>query len=248
MIRISRPATPPEILVTKGTACRQRHENEVSDGAKQIAFERAVYADETVKTALIDAQHQKCAFCEHKPLAGSFGDVEHFRPKAECRQSDAHPAIRPGYYWLAYDWSNLLFACELCNRRHKRAYFPLLDPAKRCSSPADSLAGESPVFIDPGSEDPAAHIGFREHVPFAIDASERGERTIEALGLRRSALSEDRRRHYETLRLLYGVAVSGGPHATRARDVVERMTAADAEYAAMCRAAVASWQKGDVPF
>src|SRR5215468_8122036 len=68
----------------------------------------------------------KCAYCEEK-LSGQPGDVEHFRPKG--RVCDAtfrqvfidHPRwgrniAHPGYYWLAYDWDNLLPSCADCNR------------------------------------------------------------------------------------------------------------------------------------
>ena len=37
-----------------------------------------------------------------------------------------------------------------------------------------------------------SYIGFRDEVPFAINGSERGERTIESLGLRRDELNERR--------------------------------------------------------
>lgn len=55
--------------------------------------------------------------------------VEHFRPKGGWRQSPGQPIEQPGYYWLAYEWSNLFLACGPCNSRHKRNLFPLTDQA-----------------------------------------------------------------------------------------------------------------------
>ena len=58
-------------------------------------------------------------FCESKVSHIAYGDVEHFRPKAGYRQRPEDPLVQPGYYWLAYEWSNLLFCCQLCNQRFK---------------------------------------------------------------------------------------------------------------------------------
>jgi uncharacterized protein (TIGR02646 family) len=131
-------------------------------GETVFEFDRTVYAEHSVKDALIAMQHAKCAFCEAKPLHVSSGDVEHFRPKAAVRQSETSGLERPGYFWLAYEWENLLFACERCNRRHKRNLFPLVDPTMRARGPSGDLAQEQPVFIDPSAEDPTPHITFRD--------------------------------------------------------------------------------------
>jgi hypothetical protein len=106
-----------------------------------------------VKAALRIAQHDKCGFCESKVTHVAFGDVEHFRPKAAFRAIQGDALTRPGYYWLAYEWTNLLFACEPCNRRHKGNLFPLVDEATRARSHTDDITRETPLFIDPTAED-----------------------------------------------------------------------------------------------
>ena len=103
-------------------------------GAKAFAsrdFESGIYGAKSVKQALQKAQHGKCAFCESKITHIAYGDVEHFRPKAGYRQCPKDPLVRPGYYRLAYEWSNLFFCCTLCNQRFKGNHFPLADPARR---------------------------------------------------------------------------------------------------------------------
>lgn len=89
----------------------------------------------------------KCAYCETNVLqARQYGDADHFRPKGavtfrerpereskrvEARTEDhSGPAGRvvshPGYFWLAYNWKNLLPACEKCNSgRGKQDQFPI---------------------------------------------------------------------------------------------------------------------------
>lgn len=264
MIRIHRPAGAPEILRTKGLEARRALEAQLAghapppDAATPVGggtepeahvhdgstpFSREIYAHASVKTALVHMQHEKCAFCEAKPLHVSNGDVEHFRPKAAVRQADAEPLVRPGYYWLAYEWTNLLFACERCNRRHKKNLFPLQDAARRARTPRAELTEEAPLFIDPSAEDPALYIGFRDHVPYAIGGNPRGESTIEALGLRRPELMADRERHLAQFGVLRALmdeefsALEKLDHLrSRASALLDRQTRPDAEYAAMVRA------------
>jgi len=248
VIRIHRRASPPAVLLSKGLARRQQHETDIdadlasySSEARKLEFDRNIYAHESVKRDLVQMQHEKCAFCEAKPLHVSDGDVEHFRPKREVRQDDADEPRRPGYYWLAYEWTNLLFACERCNRRHKRSYFPLVDPARRAQTHRDAVADEAPLFIDPSAEDPRPYISYREHVPIAINGNARGERTIVQLGLRRRELSADRERHLSQLQTLHMAASLPDVPANlraRARTDLAKLIAPEAEYSLMCQIAV----------
>lgn len=207
MIRIHKPTTPPTVLTTQGAVENQRncsaYEHEphaYESGAKTFNFNRAIYSDDAVKRALINAQHGKCAFCESHITHDQPGDIEHFRPKKAVVRKKR--LVRPGYYWLAYDWDNLLLACALCNRRHKKNHFPLLNEGRRARKHHDAISFEQPVFIHPANEDPEALIGFREHVPFARRGNTRGRATIRELGLKRQPLMEQRAQLLETLRLL----------------------------------------------
>ncbi len=248
MIRIHRSPEAPEVLRTEGAARRRAHETEVdadlgsfTSGDSTLTFDRDVYGHQSVKTALITMQHEKCAFCEAKPLHVSDGDVEHFRPKGAVRQADSEPLERPGYYWLANEWDNLLFACERCNRRHKKNLFPVTDPGRRARSHRDTLVHEIPVFIDPAAEDPELYIGYRDHVPIAIGGNLRGEQTIDALGLRRPDLNTDREAHLETVRVLHAIATNpeiNDELRAKARTLLAKRLTVGGEYSLMCRAAV----------
>jgi uncharacterized protein (TIGR02646 family) len=253
VIRIARPADVPDALATKGAARRLEHEQSVRDhgaelqsGDRKLDFDNKIYAHAQVKKALLEMQNEKCAFCEAKPLHVSDGDVEHFRPKAAFRQDEKSRLERPGYYWLAYEWTNLLFSCERCNRRHKGNLFPLADAASRARSPAEDLAGEQPMFIDPSVEDPERHVAYREHVPFAVGASPRGEKTIDALGLRRRPLNDDREEHLKKLRCVFLIAEKLQDVAPKDRDdarkIIESAIVPGAEYSLMTRIAVEGWR------
>jgi uncharacterized protein (TIGR02646 family) len=198
VIKITKPTKAPAILLSRGSRKRTGHcddyllhKAEYDAGKRTFAFDAAIYGSETVKHALIKAQHGKCCFCERK--TGQDGDVEHFRPKAGYRQTPKGPLLRPGYYWLAYDWDNLLLACSACNQRHKRNLFPLTDPDQRATSHTDDVTQEAPLFLQPAQQDPELHIGFRKEIPYAINGSPTGKATIKALGLDRELLNEVRR-------------------------------------------------------
>ena len=196
MIRIKKPIKPPAIFQTKGEkAIKELGEqyDANSDAYKGWTFDSRIYGATSVKTALRKAQHDKCAFCESKVTHIAYGDVEHFRPKAGYRQHLRAPLAQPGYYWLAYDWSNLLFSCQICNQRHKRNYFPLVDAKKRARSHHDDVTEEQPLFIHPAEEDPHEFLEFNEEYLRPIGGNKRGEVTIEVLGLNRELIAERRR-------------------------------------------------------
>ncbi len=246
MIEVRRPAAAPPVLVTQGAArtahIRAEYRKDPAayrSGRKTFAFEAlAHYAHPTVKEALQKAQHGKCAFCESRVLHVSYGDVEHFRPKAGYRQLRRSPLKRPGYYWLAYDWENLLFVCQICNQREKRNWFPLAKGSKRARSPAHGLANEKPLFVDPSHEDPAKHLGFREHVVIAVGGSKRGKITRRGLGLNRPQLTGQRRSYFDKVEMLYELVADppASPKKEEAKELLRRMAAPDAEDSAMVRA------------
>lgn len=69
--------------------------------------------------------HEKCAYCESRTTANFPLHVEHYRPKAGVteKRNEDDPKIRdvidhPGYFWLAYEWYNLILACANCNTDH----------------------------------------------------------------------------------------------------------------------------------
>jgi hypothetical protein len=180
------------------------------------------------------------------PIA--YGDVEHFRPKAGYRQGPNDPLARPGYYWLAYEWSNLLFCCQLCNQRFKGNHFPLMDATQRAKSHHDDIKNEQPLFIHPAMEDPSDFLEFDEQYLCAIDDNVRGQATIEALGLNRDKLVEKRGDALKKLKLLikFRDHISSQIIEKSVPELVDQLTEIDehlsdctsdsGEYAAMVRA------------
>lgn len=189
MIRVLKPADGPPVLRARGTGLTEMCCRAVEAGLLPV-FDKSVYGHTSVKDALKRAQHGKCCYCEAPIAPASHGDVEHFRPKKAVRQGETDPELQPGYYWLAYTWSNLFVSCQVCNQSYKRSFFPLADASHRARSHTQEIADESPLLLDPGADDPERSIGFRREVPFGRDV--RGETTIRYLGLARLDLQESR--------------------------------------------------------
>ena len=240
MIRLRRPKQVPKVLATKGSAARQRDSEAFTKGARQFTFDPKIYGHPTVKRVLRAMQHDKCCFCESKVSHVASGHIEHFRPKSGARQGKNAPLLKPGYFWLAYEWTNLLFCCEICNSRFKGNLFPLLNPKRRARGPKGSVASEQPVFIDPTREDPSAHIGFRDEYPFAIGGSQRGAATWAALGLDREELAAQRRDHLQQVRLLQDVRDRSGDADLRAKaaDLLQKFVSDKWQWSSMARAAL----------
>jgi hypothetical protein len=104
------------------------------------------------------------------------GDIEHFRPKGEIE--GAMPDSKPGYYWLAADWDNLLLSCRNCNQKlthtifgradrvtmGKMNQFPLAPPGiyVRCHDHPNGIMDEEPcrLLLDPCKDDPEKHLEY----------------------------------------------------------------------------------------
>jgi uncharacterized protein (TIGR02646 family) len=178
------------------TAIDERAPHAVDDG---------IYGHVQVRMALEGLFRAKCAYCESSATTTSAWDVEHFRPKKRVKENPVHQ----GYYWLAYDWTNLYLACQLCNQRRldqptleepttgpaqgKLDQFPLVDEATRALEPGDDLAAEARLLLDPCADDPARHLicGLKGNLT-PIGGSPMGDATIRICNLNRKRLRRDR--------------------------------------------------------
>ncbi|HEY0050938.1 MAG TPA: hypothetical protein VGB68_16715 [Pyrinomonadaceae bacterium] len=206
MISIKKPKTAPKVLQEKGKTESESLCQKYEDGEREFEFNSDIYGHKEVKEKLIKAQKEKCFLCESRVRHISYGDVEHFRPKAAYCQDDADEMHKPGYYWLAYNWKNLFLACQICNQRFKKNLFPLEDNSKRVTSHSEDINQEKPLFINPVEDNPEDFISFRGVMPFAINGNLKGQLTIENAGLKRPELVENRRELYGKMKALYNLA------------------------------------------
>jgi len=221
MIRVKRPAgTMPKQLYKKGPGHEELLKNRAllaQGNDKDVDF--AAYRLKPVRDQLTAVFGRKCVFCESLLLGTQSGDIEHFRPKGRVVVIDPvtkQRAVKPGYYWLAARWHNLLIACQDCNRPReqengdgsravlgKASYFPLADEAGRATTAA-GVRKEQALLLHPCRDDPALHLEFTDAGGIRARAVEgipsaKGAATIEYCGLSRAELLQMRARHRRTV-------------------------------------------------
>ncbi len=205
MIQIAKTSNIPVILTTKGAAATQTNRDlydanpaEYDAGSRKFDIDSNIYGHESVKTQLIDEQAGKCCFCEADFTANGYGDVEHFRPKAGYSLTVSGRLNRPGYYWLAYDWQNLFFCCQICNQRYKKNYLPLEDETRRARNHTSDHQLETLAILHPVADEPANHLTFNQHV--INDLTPKGKKSIKGFGLDRTNVNRMREKHLQNVR------------------------------------------------
>jgi uncharacterized protein (TIGR02646 family) len=158
---------------------------------------------------------RKCAYCEGS-IASQNGDIDHFRPKKRVSNDNYKPIQgHKGYYWLAYEWTNLLPSCLKCNQRKiwekdegnitvgKLDRFPLEDENKRVFDPGTDLSSETPLLINPLIEYPEDHLEVELRTGIITWKTPRGKKCVEVFGLNiRDDLRDGRRAAVDRVRSL----------------------------------------------
>ncbi len=160
----------------------------------------------------------KCVYCESHVQVNNRGDIEHWRPKNrvtdETRQvikietEGGTTKPHPGYYWLAYEWRNLLFACADCNRPSttktgrrigKWDQFPIWGTRARKMGEESQ---ESPMLLNPVEDNPEDHLEV-DDTGVIIAKTDRGQKCIDIFGLNaRETLLDTRRKYIDDTRWL----------------------------------------------
>ena len=167
----------------------------------------SVYSNSEVKESLIDLFNGKCAYCESKFLHVYSGDIEHFRPKGEVLTKE-NVTRKPGYYWLAADWDNLLLTCRNCNQKLKHLIigetekktmgkmnqFPLTDSEKYVLNHNSNLSDEEDyrLLIQPCIDNPEEHLEFDIEYGVIRGVTDKGKKSIEVYVLQRIPLVQSR--------------------------------------------------------
>ncbi|GEM_PF-397599 len=159
MISVNRSLVEkPDSLSKKGVDETRKAIEFYSDSANHTkSFSFKAYSASDVKLALDRLFHGKCAYCESVYASIHPMDVEHWRPKGLVTKREEGriiPMVKPGYYWLAAEWTNLLPSCIDCNRQryHQEAEASslalILDADVDDTSPPDMSVLEAPIERD----------------------------------------------------------------------------------------------------
>lgn len=188
---------------------------------KNIKFRFPVAHLKTLESLLLLESHGKCGYCEQELHGPGSMEIDHFRPisgaiDSEGERSDQH------YYWLAYDWNNMLASCSECNRA-KGSKFPVVSQRISVGIMSPDLDGyEHPMILNPSRYVPGKHLSFLPSGELKALSLE-GEYTTKILKLNREDLVARRAKHVERLR----AAIRVGDEARLLHD--------DAEFAGMSR-------------
>jgi uncharacterized protein (TIGR02646 family) len=163
VIRIDRGPEPADLAMT-----RQAQLQTVS-AASSLLTDKHREAYRAWKHVLAERQRRKYCYCE-RIMTRSYNDVEHYRPSSR-------------YWWLAWTWENLLFACAQCNRSGKNDAFPMAPGSVALQFGELPPGAEQPLMLDPAADDPRRHIRFVKAngnwLPIGLD--ERGRQTLRVL-------------------------------------------------------------------
>lgn len=231
MIHIDRrEVKPPKILADpaeKGAEEIKKAIEFYADAAnREKAFPFEVYGNEEVRKALNLLFHFKCAYCESSYAGTQPVDVEHYRPKGAV-VINGKPR-KPGYYWLAARWENLLPSCIDCNRPRlqditgqnaevlgKASQFPIANESRRATAPGAEKK-ERRLLLNPCQDDPEKHLVFEfienENDPRIVDVivlpaklpngkeSPMGKESIHSYALQRPGLVMERSRRFKDIK------------------------------------------------
>lgn len=203
MIFVDRSRVPVPAILNSPKAEEARHKAEEffsrpksSRLQERHEFNRNIWLN--AGEALRVLFYGKCAFCEtHAAL-----EVDHFRPKFEASGLKKEARF-DGYWWLAYEWENLYSMCNNCIR-NKRNRFPVVGSRARLQTYGTELAREKALLLDPCADNPQNYLafqvtGFVKSRPMSrveqrrFSGYNRGEYTIEILGLNRTDLVQGRK-------------------------------------------------------
>lgn len=212
MIGYKRPLAPKEYFSdTKISDARVKIRNIISSDPSALKAEDFPNAWRTYRNYFSDAQGSgKCAYCESRIKPTAKGDLDHFRPKTEIleykdqgrrksspRQKDRKRqgkiSTKPGYWWLAYSWSNWVLACSSCNSEWKGSQFP---------RKITQFFGESELIEECLIINPFDCADVHNHFEFKLDGditplTKQGEHTVKCCGLDRWDLVGERARMIE---------------------------------------------------
>ncbi|MGV9675455.1 HNH endonuclease [Nocardia sp. NPDC003482] len=163
------------------------------------------WRDPQIRTALSDETSGKCAYCEALMADISYPHVEHMIPKK----------LKPE---LAHQWTNLTWACQVCNTEKGDFY------------------DETEGLINPYEDTIASHVHFSGPYLSPHLGAQRGEMTVKQLKLNRMDLVHARaERLTKVWEMLERWHSATGPRREILADTI-RLDATDGEFTAMVQA------------
>lgn len=167
---------------------------------ERFRFDTQIPNSPELQNALLHLFHSKCAYCESSIGLSEDGLVDRFRPRSFTTDLEGE-VLDDLYWWLAYEWENLYISCAKCNR-NKGKRFPVAGKRATPDTYREALRHEDPLLLDPCYDDPNEHLVF-ERNGSVRGSSDRGQITIDVLGLNRPQLIAARLQQISVLLTLF---------------------------------------------
>lgn len=186
----------------KNKSSKERKFNGYNSPSIKKVLEK-LYSNHTPISTNSSIYNPKCAYCESNSNTAAVLQVEHYRPKKAVEEDDTHK----GYYWLALEWTNLVYACQKCNGKGaKGTKFPIIKQRiyqenrdkqgniiyTDFDANGNFLQSEEPLLLHPEIDEPKEHLRFKNNGKL-IGITQRGRETIEICKLNRDLLIESRK-------------------------------------------------------
>ena len=150
MRKVNKDFHAPPAALQQGFA--EKKENLLAKQSEH-QFDGRIY-NTAIKQELKKLYHNKCAYCERMMGDDEF-TVEHYRPKKGSYS----------YYWLGYEWSNLLPVCTKCNNP-KGDKFPVAVPSRVMPKSGKKGRVKGPQLLADGNLDLEA---MKADHPYLVD-------------------------------------------------------------------------------
>jgi len=137
MRKVSKDFNAPPAALQQGF---EEKKTDLLERKSDHLFDGRIY-NNAAKQELRKLYHEKCAYCETVMSDDTF-TVEHYRPKKGSYS----------YYWLGYEWSNLLPVCDKCNNA-KGDRFPVRVPSRVMPNSGKKSRVKTPRLLPNGDLD-----------------------------------------------------------------------------------------------
>jgi uncharacterized protein (TIGR02646 family) len=217
VIRKKRPTEAVgQVYTDEGVERAKAIEHYGNDATKNTTFKFTAYGKKPVRDALNAAFGFKCAYCETYFGASQPVAIEHYRPKSGYLVDG--DMRKPGYYWIAAAWDNLLPSCTDCNSERtqtlsdgttrvvgKANQFPIASELKRAAA-VDTEKLEGRLLLHPYHDEPDKHLVFIEDGIVTWQRpgkppSKKGEASVHVYALLRDGLVRARAAHEKNLKV-----------------------------------------------
>ncbi|MDR6845680.1 AAA family ATPase [Flavobacterium granuli] len=251
MIKLERGPVPSFFESPQFMDAINKLEKDFNDSERQQRLRFNVSFIPRIKAYLMENFHRKCMYCETKLGVSDEGTMDPFRPRSGARGLDQKKYASTHYWWLYYEWDNMMLSCSTCNLKYKRDFFPLEDEILRApvGTKGMELLNEKPLLIDPCLENPEEHLSFSED-GLVSALTPKGQVTIEVLGLNRQPLIYERKECAIDLRLklrtLEKKAIDYSVAESLIFHINKLLSGTELEYSAVQKAVFSKWYEKNI--